>query len=716
MLMRRCTYIFTLASLVLAQTTVLVNGTAEGSFEGTTFCAGGTSTVNGWTIVNGTQPNRWAINTAADAQHGSQAIYITRDCNASPPPHEYTINATSAVHFWRDITLPAGQSCMYISAYIKVQGERGFTGDKDYLDVFVAPTSVTPTAGSYVSSTYRLAQYLLFSSSWQQISLCYCGTPGQTYRLIFSWVNDGSVGTQPPAALDQIHVTSSSEFIWTGGAGNSIWGNSENWNGCQIPNSCDADVIISPSAPVFPEGGGYTVRNLTIPAGAKIRVSGTLRICGHLICEGEIEGNGTIEFYGGSSYPVQEIRGTLTGGPYRSLPNVRIARQSPGSVQLMTNVQVRGDLRLAGPNDALHLNGKTLYLAEDFDKDARSGFLHGNGKVVFNGASNQSYIDRASNPAPFYEVEIAQTNPSRLFLNSNLIVNERLTLTSGIIDAGGSYEVRVMNPAPTAVVGGGTTAYVFGKLRRRIGGVGVYDFPIGGARSAPDYQRVQVEFTTAPGIDNLLAEFQGWWSGPYVNDRPNTRECGASYADCNLLSVGYWILNAYDENLAQLSTSGTYTLTLHPTRYSVCSGARQFGILKKVAGEWIVPNPGCYGNPNANIVRRPGLSGFSEFAIGQSKTQLASALPTAQGAIGDLALFPNPTSGEVTIRFTVNSVEPVTITLLNALGQVVEQQTLSPAQIGSVETQLQLSHLPAGNYFVRLTQGGTHITRSLQRE
>lgn len=415
---------------------------------------------------------------------------------------------------------------------------------------------------------------------------------------------------------------------------------------------------------------------------------------------------------------MQEIRGTLTGGPYRSLPNVRIARQSPGSVQLMTDVQVRGTLRLAGANDALQLNGNTLYLAGDFDKDARSGFLHGNGKVVFNGASDQRYTDRAANPAPFFNVEIAQTNPSYLSLSSNLIVTNQLTLTSGIIRTNNSYEVRVINSDPMAIVGGGTTAYVEGKLRRRIGGVGVYDFPIGSNITPSGYQRAQVEFTTTPGVDNILAEFQrsGWLSAPLPNDQSNTRECGASYADCELLSIGYWILNAYDANLAQLSTSGTYTLTLYPTGYSVCSGAQQFGILKKVAGQWIVPNLGCFGNPNANIVRRPGLSGFSEFAIGQSKTRIVSALPMAQGGIEDFLLFPNPTNGEVTIRFAVNSTEPVTITLLNPLGQVVEQRTLLPAQLGSVETRLDLSHLPAGNYLVRLTQKGTHITRSLQRE
>ena len=79
-----------LSGLLWAQT-ILVDGTGDGSFEGGTGCAGNDYTVDGWTIVNGNQTNRWAVNTGAGATHGSQAIYITNNCGLNPPPHFYTI-------------------------------------------------------------------------------------------------------------------------------------------------------------------------------------------------------------------------------------------------------------------------------------------------------------------------------------------------------------------------------------------------------------------------------------------------------------------------------------------------------------------------------------------------------------------------------------------------------------------------------------------------
>jgi hypothetical protein len=193
-----------LSGLLWAQT-VLVNGTGDGSFEGGTGCAGNSYTVNGWTIVNGTQTNRWAVNTGAGATHGSRAIYITRNCGANPPPHEYNINATSVVHFYRDIAVPPGQPYLTISFSLKVQGE----GCCDYLDVFIAPTNLTPTPGTAVDAIYRVARYNLQSNNWVSRTFQPCIPYTGMVRVIFSWRNDFSDGTQRPAALDQIHITSS---------------------------------------------------------------------------------------------------------------------------------------------------------------------------------------------------------------------------------------------------------------------------------------------------------------------------------------------------------------------------------------------------------------------------------------------------------------------------------------------------------------------------
>lgn len=111
-----------LSGLLWAQT-ILVDGTGDGSFEGGTGCAANTYAVNGWTIVNDNQTNRWAVNTGAGATHGSRAIYITNNCGANPPPHQYTTSsATSVVHFYRDITVPAGEPYLTISFSLIVQG------------------------------------------------------------------------------------------------------------------------------------------------------------------------------------------------------------------------------------------------------------------------------------------------------------------------------------------------------------------------------------------------------------------------------------------------------------------------------------------------------------------------------------------------------------------------------------------------------------------
>ncbi|MCS7162016.1 MAG: hypothetical protein NZ958_01630, partial [Bacteroidia bacterium] len=88
--------------------TILVDGTSNaGSFESANVCNTGTFTADGWTVVNGSQTNYWVVHTGAGAHHGSRAIYISTTCSGTPS-HNYNVSATSVVHFYRDVTLPAG--------------------------------------------------------------------------------------------------------------------------------------------------------------------------------------------------------------------------------------------------------------------------------------------------------------------------------------------------------------------------------------------------------------------------------------------------------------------------------------------------------------------------------------------------------------------------------------------------------------------------------
>ncbi|MBI4930429.1 MAG: T9SS type A sorting domain-containing protein [Bacteroidetes bacterium] len=163
----------------------------------------GFETCTDWTIVNGAQPNVWIRGTNT-FYTGANSMYIH---NGGGTDNDYDITATSTVHFYKDITFPAGSNDYALRFYWKGMGE---SASYDYLRVFFAPTSVTPVAGTQVSSTYELTPYVYNqSATWQQFTNTLpvaCGG-NETWRLIFSWWNDGGGGTQPPIAVDDIQIT-----------------------------------------------------------------------------------------------------------------------------------------------------------------------------------------------------------------------------------------------------------------------------------------------------------------------------------------------------------------------------------------------------------------------------------------------------------------------------------------------------------------------------
>lgn len=166
----------------------------------------GFETCTDWTIVNGSQPNIWIRGTAT-AYTGSNSMYIH---NGGGTDNDYDIAAASTVHFYKDITFPAGNNDFSLRFYWKGEGE---SASYDYLRVYFAPTSVTPVAGTQVNSIYALTPYVYNqSSTWEYFNNTLpvaCGG-NETWRLIFSWYNDVSTGTQPPIAVDDIIVTISS--------------------------------------------------------------------------------------------------------------------------------------------------------------------------------------------------------------------------------------------------------------------------------------------------------------------------------------------------------------------------------------------------------------------------------------------------------------------------------------------------------------------------
>ncbi len=176
-----------------AQTTTTV---FSEDFEGAT---------NSFTLENGSQNNQWVVaGTGGNGptSPGSRAAYISNDFGAT---NAYNITSASVVHLYRDVVLPAGQGAIQLNFDWRGVGDVS----SDYLLVQVAPTSFTPVAGTVpaAASATALAQ-LNQQSTFTRASLVLpASLAGTTQRLIFTWVNNAFTGTQPPALVDNVTVT-----------------------------------------------------------------------------------------------------------------------------------------------------------------------------------------------------------------------------------------------------------------------------------------------------------------------------------------------------------------------------------------------------------------------------------------------------------------------------------------------------------------------------
>ncbi|MEP7127374.1 MAG: T9SS type A sorting domain-containing protein [Chitinophagales bacterium] len=188
----------TCISFVYGQSTTLISSTGNGGFEtGTTFAA------NGWTEVNGTPLNKWYVGTQPSGYTGLRCAYISKAVAGAGTA--YSLNQLAVVHFYRDVTFPAGQDLATLTFKWKCNGESNL----DYLKVYLVPTTTTPAAGVQLISGQFGTTYNLNPSSWTSTTITVCGVAGTTQRLVFSWTNDATSGAQPPAEVDDISLVSS---------------------------------------------------------------------------------------------------------------------------------------------------------------------------------------------------------------------------------------------------------------------------------------------------------------------------------------------------------------------------------------------------------------------------------------------------------------------------------------------------------------------------
>ncbi|WP_050009548.1 fibronectin type III domain-containing protein [Flavobacterium sp. B17] len=160
------------------------------------------NTANDFTLLNGTQTNKWFYGSATG--NPGNSIYISNNAAANA----YNTGVTSVVQAYRDFTIPAGSTIANFSFDWKNVGESGW----DYLRVWLVPATYTPNPGTQITTgtgRFQIGQFEV-QSSWQTYStpnLNISAYAGATMRLVFEWRNDDSFGSQPPVAVDNINIS-----------------------------------------------------------------------------------------------------------------------------------------------------------------------------------------------------------------------------------------------------------------------------------------------------------------------------------------------------------------------------------------------------------------------------------------------------------------------------------------------------------------------------
>jgi hypothetical protein len=88
--------------------------------------------------------------------------------------------------------------------------------------------------------------------------------------------------------------------------------------------------------------------------------------------------------------------------------------------------------------------------------------------------------------------------------------------------------------------------------------------------------------------------------------------------------------------------------------------------------------------------------------VGITENQLAEAI----------TLYPNPTSNKVTVSFNNSIIEKIDVSIVNSLGQPL-QQANSLEQVGTNSVTLDVSSYATGLYFITITSDGSSTTKKL---
>ena len=223
------------------------------------FCDFENEGVNGWDLLGQGQTNYWIVDSAVN-NGGVKSMYVTNNGF----DNAYTNSTISYSYAIRVLNLSAPGEYAYTYDWKGV----GESHNYDFTRVFVVPASESFDAGTVLGgSTYSFASAVAPSnwieltqsgttpntlaqqSNWQTVTGTFHITNPGNFKLVFVWANDGSGGSNPPTAVDNVGIM---------------------LNNCGSPADLTASYITSDSIVISWNGGGQTTWEVTTNQGSYV--------------------------------------------------------------------------------------------------------------------------------------------------------------------------------------------------------------------------------------------------------------------------------------------------------------------------------------------------------------------------------------------------------------------------------------------------------------
>ncbi|HPQ35082.1 MAG TPA: hypothetical protein PK563_11350 [Tenuifilaceae bacterium] len=238
-----------------------------------------------------------------------------------------------------------------------------------------------------------------------------------------------------------------------------------------------------------------------VTGGGTIRITATA--AGSFIFPG-----GYFDEFMNTSTSVVDYEGTGTlPSSITTYPNIQFSGSASTKSIPAIDLTILGNLTiLEGYLDNTNYN-RSITVAGNWTSNVSGGFLAGRGLVTFNGTSSTI---SATGGETFYKLKIDRSGGG-VTLASPVSVTNYLYLTNGIINTTSANVLTLTWSSTNAVVGGSSTSFVDGPLRKNISGGSSFYFPVG---NSGRYGRTRIFNTSAAT----------YWTVQYHNSSPSNRD------------------------------------------------------------------------------------------------------------------------------------------------------------------------------------------------